>query len=153
MDQPVQLGLAAPDGHLQSVQGQVGPQRAGGLPADEEPAERIDHKRHIDKARPGRHIGEIGDPQLVGPGGREVTIDQVRGSRGSRIRRGGPAGLATADTLQAQLAHQPLDGAAGHRDPLTVQLPPHLAGAVDAELLGMDAADLGLELAVTHSPG
>jgi hypothetical protein len=32
MHQPVQLGLAAPDGHLQGVQGQVGAQRAGGLP-------------------------------------------------------------------------------------------------------------------------
>jgi hypothetical protein len=31
--QPVQALLAAPDGHLQGVQGQVGAQPAGGLPA------------------------------------------------------------------------------------------------------------------------
>jgi hypothetical protein len=48
-----------------------------------------------------------------------------------------------------KLAHQPLHGAAGHRDPLPVQLPPHLAGAIDAEVLGMDAGDLCLELGVT----
>ena len=43
-------------------------------------------------------------------------------------------GLATADTLEAQLAHQPLHRAAGDCDALAVQLPPHLAGAVDPEV-------------------
>jgi hypothetical protein len=40
-------------------------------------------------------------------------------------------GLAAADGFQAQFAHEALDGAAGHRDPLAVQLPPDLAGAID----------------------
>jgi hypothetical protein len=58
-------------------------------------------------------------------------------------------GLATADALQVKLAHQPLHGAAGHGDPFAVQLPPHLAGAVDAKVLGVDPADLDLQLGVT----
>jgi hypothetical protein len=62
-------------------------------------------------------------------------------------------GLATAGALQAQLTHQRLERAAGHRDPLAVRLAPHLAGAVDAEVLGMDPADLGLELGIAHGPG
>jgi hypothetical protein len=118
MHQPLQLGLAAPDGHLQRVQRQTGPQRPRGLPTDEEPTERINDEGHIDKAGPGRHIGDIGDPQLVGSLRSKVTLYQIRGSGGGRIRHGGPAGLATHGATQPQLAQQALDGAAGHRDPL-----------------------------------
>jgi hypothetical protein len=49
MHQSVQLGLAAPDGHLQGVQGQIGPQRPGGLPADQEAAEGVDDEGHVDE--------------------------------------------------------------------------------------------------------
>jgi hypothetical protein len=153
MDQPLQLGLATPDGHLQGVQGQVGAERPGGLPADQVAAEGVDDQGHIDKAGPGRHIGQISDPQLIGSLRGGVPLHQVGWPRGARIRRGGPLGLATADAFQAQLAHRPLHRAAGHRDPLAVQLAPDLAGAVDAEVLGMDAADLRLELAVAHGSG
>jgi hypothetical protein len=62
-------------------------------------------------------------------------------------------GLAAADAFQAQFAHEALDGAAGHRDPFTVQLPPDLAGAVDPEVLGMHPDDLGLQLLVAQRPG
>jgi hypothetical protein len=50
-------------------------------------------------------------------------------------------------------AHQPLHGAAGHSDPFAVQLPPDLAGAVDAEVLGMHPGDLSLQLLVAQRPG
>jgi hypothetical protein len=140
--------LAAPDGHLQGVQDQFGAQRPGGLPADQVAAKGVDDQGHIDKAGPGRHIGQVGDPQLIGSLRGEVPLHQVGGSSGGRIRRGGPLGLATADAFQAQLTHQPLHGAAGHHDPLAVQLAPELAGAVDAQVLGMDPADLDLQLGV-----
>jgi hypothetical protein len=54
-------------------------------------------------------------------------------------------GLAAADAFQAQLAHQPLEGAASHHDPLPMQLPPDLAGAVDPEVVLVDPAELGLQ--------
>jgi hypothetical protein len=37
-DQPVQLGVAAPDGQLQRIQGQIGAQRPRGRPADQQAA-------------------------------------------------------------------------------------------------------------------
>jgi len=61
-----------------------------------------------------------------------------------------PAGLATAHTLQVKLTHQPLHGAASHGDPFAVELAPDLAGAIDAEVLGVDPADLGLQLLVAQ---
>jgi hypothetical protein len=36
MHQAVQAAVSLPDGHLQGIQGQVGAQRPGGLPADQE---------------------------------------------------------------------------------------------------------------------
>ena len=44
--------------------------------------------------------------------------------------------------LAGQWLHQPLDGAAGHRDPFPVQLQPHLGGTVDAETLGVYPCDV-----------
>lgn len=41
--------MSLPDGHLQRVQGQVGAQRPGGLPADDEAAEGVDDQGHIDE--------------------------------------------------------------------------------------------------------
>jgi hypothetical protein len=67
---------------------------------------------------------------------------------GLRIGYRGSLGLATHHALQAELAHQPLDGAAGDLDTLPLELPPHLAGAVHLEVLLPDALDLGLELGV-----
>jgi hypothetical protein len=103
MHQAIQLGLAAPDGQLQGIQGQVSAQRPRGLPAHQEPGERVDDQGHLDKAGPAGHRGAIRDPQLVRPGRREVPLHQIRGSNRGRIRHGGPAGLATADALQVQL--------------------------------------------------
>jgi len=100
MYQPVQLGLAAPDGHFQGVQGQVGAQRPGGPPAHDEAAEGIDDQGHVHEAGPAGYIGQIRDPQLVRSGRREVSLDQVSRPGGGRIGRGGPAGLATHGAAQ-----------------------------------------------------
>jgi hypothetical protein len=93
---------------------------------------------------------QIRNPQHVGSLRAKVAVDQVSRPSGGLVGRGGPAGLATADALQAQRAHQPLHGAAGHGDPFAVQLPPHLTGAVDAQVLSVDPGDLGLELPVAQ---
>jgi hypothetical protein len=45
-------------------------------------------------------------------------------------------------------APQPRDGAARHLKAFAAQLAVHLAGAVDAELLGVDAADVRPQLLV-----
>ena len=151
--QPFQAAAAGPDGHLERVQGQVGAQRPGSLPADQEAAEGVDDKGHINKAGPGGDVGEVGHPQLVGPGCREVPRHQVGWPRRGHIRRGRPASLPAADACKVKLAHQALHGAAGHHDPFPVQLPPDLAGTVDAEVVPVDPGDLSLQLLVSPSPG
>jgi hypothetical protein len=78
-----------------------------------------------------------GDPELVRRGRAEPPLDQILRTRGGGIGDCGAFHLAAPHTLQAKLFHQPLDGAAGHRDSFPVQLQPHLAGTVDAETLSV----------------
>ena len=58
---PVEVS-PVPDRHLQGIKSEVGSKRPRGLPADDEPAVGVDHERGVDEARPGRHVGEVGDP-------------------------------------------------------------------------------------------
>jgi len=63
---------------------------------------------------------------------------------------GGSAHLATADPFQAQLAQAALDGAAGHTDPLSTQLRPHLTSAIDPEAVLVDGSQLQIWLSAGH---
>ena len=48
------------------------------LPADEAPGVDVDDESDVDDPRPGRAVGEVRDPQLIGPGGGEVALHQIR---------------------------------------------------------------------------
>ena len=64
------------------------------------------------------------------------------------IRDRGSLPFATDPAREPDLAHQSLDPAAPDRRPFALQLPPHLAGPVDAEVLGMHAPDLRHQLRI-----
>ena len=70
----------------------------------------------------------------------------VIGMRGDRER------LAAPGSGQALGAHQPLHGAARDADAFPVELGPHLVGAVDEQVLGVDPADLHDQLGVPAGP-
>ena len=88
MHQARQVGpgsLSLPDGHLQGVQGQVGVQARGGLPADDPPRVHVGYESHIDPPGEGAYIGggtsrlrgNVSDPQPIGSKRLEVAPDQV----------------------------------------------------------------------------
>ena len=81
VDEALAGALALPEGHLQGVEGEVGSQVAGRLPADDEAAVDVEDEGDVDEAGPGTHVGQIGDPETVRGGRREVALDQVLGSR------------------------------------------------------------------------
>ena len=98
-------------------------------------------------------MGDVGDPKLVRPSGREVPVHQVRRPRRLILGDRRAPGLAAADAGKAQLTHETGDGAAGHDDPFAPQLAPELAGAVDAEVRSVDTGDLDLQLLVSQCSG
>ena len=83
MDGKSVVDFPVPQRHLQRVQRQVGTQVSRGLPADDHPREHVQHERDIDETLPGRHIGYVGQPQLVRPIRGEVPFHQVSGPLGS----------------------------------------------------------------------
>ena len=132
---------AGPDRHLQRVEDQLGAHAAGGAPAQDPPAEGVDDERHVDEPGPGGHVAEVGHPQCVRPAGVEVALDQICRPDSCRVRLGGAHRAAAVGTAQPEHLHQPLHGAAGHRDAFPVQRQPHLPGAVNAVVLVVHPGD------------
>jgi hypothetical protein len=72
----------------------------------------------------------------------ELPVDQIERARGRLVRRGGPDRLATHKALQPEKRHQASDAVASDLEAFAVELEPDLPGAVDAEVLLVDADDL-----------
>ena len=113
----------------------------------------IDDKGDVDEARPSRYIGEVGYPELIGSLGCEVALNQIGRSGRHLISDGGALLFAPSYAFEAHITHQPLDDAPGDRYSLALQLTPDLAGAVDAEVGGMDTGDLNFEFLVSYGTG
>src|SRR5215213_4679606 len=146
-------GLPFMESLLQGIEHEFGPGRARHAPAHDPAGEGVDHEGHRDEARPGRHIGEVADPQGVRPRRRELPVDPVTWTRGRGITDRRPDASAANHTLQAHLPHQPGDRAARNIDPLALQLAPDLAHAIDPEVRRTDPADLLAEFSVPAFPG
>jgi len=93
-------------------------------------AKYINHKGHIDKALPGRDIGKVGHPELIGPLCLELAMDPVQRARCGCVAIGYLHDLAPPHTTQAGAAHQAFDGAAGGLEALAPQLAPDLFRAI-----------------------
>jgi hypothetical protein len=138
--------LPGPDPHLQRVEGEIRVQRGRHLPAHDHSRKHIDDERGIHPSRKRPDIGDVRYPELVGS---EAAVDQVR-----RRRRGGSDGgpglPASPSSLQALLAHQPLDRAASHADSRTVELRMHFPRSVNTVILAEHTLDLSEQFGVPH---
>jgi hypothetical protein len=85
--------------------GRPGPGRCAGaaqLPADDRSGERVDHQGGI--VRPGPDVGQVGDPQRVGPLGGDLPLDQVSWARCLGIGDGDARELAADRAGKNELA-------------------------------------------------
>ena len=121
-------------------------------PADNPPGEGVDHERDVDKAGPGREIGEVRHPQRIRPISPELAVDAVERARRRLVADCRADRLAPNDALQPHRLHQPRHRAAGDVEPLALQLPPHLARAVDAEVLLEHTFDFDLQSRIALRP-
>src|SRR3954447_23443018 len=135
-------GPARVQGLLERVEHEAGVRRPAHPPADDATGIGIDHEGHVDEARPGRHVGEVGDPEHVRARGLELPVDAIEWARRGLVADRGPHRLAPHGPLQAHGPHQARHRAAGDPDSLPAELAPDLADAVDAEVLREDAPDL-----------
>ena len=113
-------------------------------PANDAPGKDVDHKGHVDETLPGRDIGEVSNPQPVWCWGFELAVYPVKRARGCLVRECRANRPTANDALQAHCPHKSGDRAAGDVEALTLQLPPDLLNAIDAEVLLEDTAYLDL---------
>jgi hypothetical protein len=137
---------------LQGIEDETGMRRPADSPANDIAGVNVDDERDIDEPAPGRDIGKVRDPQPVGCRCMELTVDVIQRARCSLVTESGTYWLAADDPLQAHIAHQPLDGAAGNVEPFAHHLSPDLADAVNREVLGEHSSYLGLEGNIAPRP-
>ena len=109
-------------------------------PADDAAGIGVDDKGGIDEAGPSGHVGKVRDPQPIRCRSVELAIDLVERARRGLVADCRADRLAADHPLQAHLPHQPPNSAASDIEAFPLQLPPHLAHAVDTEVLFEDAS-------------
>ena len=137
---------------LQRVEHKASVGRPGHPPANDPTRVCVNDKGHVDETRPGRHVGEIADPQGVRARCPELAVHAVERAGCGRVSDRGAGLLAPHRPLQAHRPHQPRNRAAGGHDPLAGELPPKLAHAVDAEVRLEHAPDLDHQGRVAPDP-
>ena len=99
--------------HVQSVKHQLRGERGTHRPANDAATVRIEHDSEIEKARPCRNIGDIGDPQPIRRFRREIALDQVWCLTAVALESGDDE-LAATHTGKTGLRHQPRDAFAAN---------------------------------------
>lgn len=103
--------------------------RAG--PPDDPAREGVDGERGVYERSVGHaDVGEVRDEQHVGGGYPELAFDQIGCPRRGRISDRGANLFAAGNPTPAVGPHEPFHGATRHGDALTLQVSPHLGGAV-----------------------
>ena len=92
--------------HAQRVGDELGALVGRHRPADDPAAEDIDDDGQEQKARPGRDVGDVSDPALVGSGGGEVAGEQVGSWTGSVIAARRATEPAAGHAGEAAASHQ-----------------------------------------------
>lgn len=95
------LLAAGPEGVFEGVEDEVGGHARRRPPAEDAPGVGVDDERDVDGARPGRYVGEVGDPGPVRGWWVEPAAHQVGGARGGRVGNRGPPLAAPAGAFQA----------------------------------------------------
>jgi hypothetical protein len=66
------------DGHIQRGQDELGPEMSVHRPADHASTPGIEHDGETEEAGPGRHVGDVRDPQLIRDRSGELAVDEIR---------------------------------------------------------------------------
>jgi len=106
------------EGHLQCRHHQLGPEMGGHRPADDAPTPRVDHHREIQESGPGRHVGDVRDPQPIRARRGELAVDEIGLGPRRVVSHRRAARLPTAHALQASASHQAGNALATDVDPL-----------------------------------
>jgi len=66
------------DGHVERGQDELGAEMGCHRPADDAATPRVEHDGEIQDAGPRGDVRDVRDPQPIGAGRRELTVDEIR---------------------------------------------------------------------------
>jgi len=103
------FGPAAQDCHIERIQYQFRSQVRGHRPADDAPAENVEHDSEEKKSGQRRDIRDVCDPKLVGPLRFEVAIDEIRRGTCAAVLNGCFEAFSPAGAVNLALSHDSCD--------------------------------------------
>ena len=89
---------------LQRVEDEARLRRARDAPADDAAGVDVDDEGHVDEARPGGDIGEVGDPEHVRRRRLELAVHPIERTRRRLVAERGSMRLAANDALAVPCA-------------------------------------------------
>lgn len=117
---------------FQRVAHESGVRPARGAPVPDPAGTGVGGEGDVDKAGPGRDIGQVGEPQNVRPWRLELSIDVIQQVMARRfVADRSLDGFAADPPLQTHVPHQSRHGATGNIEAFALELRPDLAHAVD----------------------
>ena len=141
------------DCHPQRSQGQFDAQMICHCPAHNAAAVQVEDRRQIQPSLTGLDIGDVGKPDLIARGGREVAAKQIRGDWKAMATIGGAAAPGLChDGSNAMVAHLSLDPAAACTMPLRSELDMNPRAAIAAMAVAIDPLDVRQQLAIGNGP-
>ena len=152
MNQAILLGrLAVVQGLFECVEHEVCVHGTALAPTHDAAAEHVNDEGDIDPALPGRDVGEVRDPQLIGAISPELPVDAIKRAWRLGVHDGGALRLASAHALQALQSHQPFDSTARHADTFPIELKPDLVRTIDLQVGVPNTLNLRRQLCITLS--
>lgn len=90
---------------LQGIEHEVGMHGTADALADNPAGKYVDDEGHIQPTLPGRYIGKIRHPQLIGPLGLELAIDMVLRARSRSVGDSGAHRLPASGAMDTKTSH------------------------------------------------
>ncbi len=152
MDRPGRWPLSL-DGHVQSLESDLGVQGLAHGPANDLARVHVQDRSEVQPAFARRHIGQVGEPDFVGGLGREAPAEPVGRDRIAMTAVSGPGPTwQGGQSAKARPPHQPLNAAASDAAAVAPKDGVHPRRAVGPAALGVDQPDVFQQRPVGRSP-
>src|SRR5271170_7193548 len=116
------LGSATVDRHVESVEHQLCAQMRRHRPAHDTTAEDVEYNGQEQEARIGRHVRDVGNPELIRCSSSELAFDQIRCRSSIAIAHRRLEALAAGRALNIAFAHQPGNSLIAGPNPFVLEI-------------------------------
>jgi hypothetical protein len=137
------------DGHSERGDGELGAHVVAHGPTDHLAGEEIEDHGQVEPPLAGRDVGNVGQPDLIGPVGHKILIQQVWRHRQGMLAVGRAHAIAAwRSSPDTMLAHHPLDPLTADGLALGTQLGMDARRTISFPVVSMNAPDIVQQRAI-----